>query len=110
MDKQPFSSVKMLHRKAFGCFNMQGEAKKIYFHFSNPQTSVENHKTCKAWLENLRMPRKVENNEWKISHHVCEDHFSQTASKSAAFSGSVAVLLNFAGKRFSKRDSIADSF
>ena len=43
---------------------MQGEGKKSVFHFPNPQKSVEGHKTCKAWLENLknaRLPRK-----WKF--------------------------------------------
>ena len=75
---------------------MQGEGKKNFSHILNPQKSVENHKTHKAWLGNLknaRLPRKValEDYEWKISHHVCEDHFKLDCFK-GAFHGRVASL------------------
>ena len=90
---------KMLQCKAFGYFNTQGEEKKSFFHFPNPQKSVEDYKTCKAWLENLknaRLPRKVEDYKWKISHHLCEDHFMSGCFKDA-FGRSVTSSLNFAG-------------
>ena len=87
---------------------MQGEGKKSFFHFPNPRKSVEDRKTCKAWLEHLRnarLPRKVEDYEWKISHYVCEDHF-KTDCFEGAFSSSVASSLNFGGKKFLKRGSV----
>ena len=68
---------------------MQGEGHKSFFHFPNPQKSVEDHITCKAWLDNLknaRMQKKKKKEKKKkckitsgekinqIIHH--QDHYS----------------------------------
>ena len=61
--------------------------------------------------ENAKLPRKVEDCEWKISPlaSVCEDYFSSDC-REGAFSGSVTSSLNFASKKFLKRGSMATIF
>ena len=93
--------------RSVGVFNKQGDGKTC-FHFPNPQKSVECRKTCIAWLDNLeknaRLPRKVEDYKWKISGHMCEDHFKSDCFR-GVFCGTVASSLSFAGKRFLNRGS-----
>ena len=99
VDKRPFSSAKCCSAKRLGILTRKAKKRKSFFHFPNPQKSVEDYKTCKAWLENLknaRLPRKVEDYKWKISHHLCEDHFMSGCFKDA-FGRSVTSSLNFAG-------------
>ena len=59
--------------------------------------------------ENAKLPRKVEDCEWKISPlaSVCEDYFNSDCREGAF---SVISSLNFASKKFLKRGSIATIF